>query len=79
MKIKQRVDISYHHVYTSYNGMELTDAEGNEVFVKMTDDNYLHLYDQLQYKVKRINKERQEAAEELLSQTQESEEWATTI
>jgi len=74
MKIKQRVDISYHHVYTSYNGMELTDAEGNEVFVKMTDDNYLHLYDQLQYKVKRINKERQEAAEELLSQTQESEE-----
>ena len=74
MKIKQRVDFTYHHVYTSYNGMELTDAEGNEVFVKMTDDNYLHLYDQLQYKVKRINKERQEAAEELLSQTQESEE-----
>ena len=74
MKIKQRVDISYHHVYTSYNGMELTDAEGNEVFVKMSDDNYLHLYDQLQYKVKRINKERQEAAEELLSQTQESED-----
>jgi len=32
------------------------------------------LYDQLQYKVKRINKERQEAAEELLSQTQESED-----
>jgi hypothetical protein len=74
MKIKQRVDFTYHHVYTSYNGMELTDAEGNEVFVKMTDDNYLHLYDQLQYKVKRINKERQEAAEELLSQTQESED-----
>jgi hypothetical protein len=74
MKIKQRVDISYHHVYTSYNGMELTDAEGNEVFVKMSDDNYLHLYDQLQYKVKRINKERQEAAEELLSQTQENAE-----
>ena len=74
MKIKQRVEMVYHHVYISYNGMELTDAEGNEVFVKMTDDNYLHLYDQLQYKVKRINKERQEAAEELLSQTQESEE-----
>ena len=74
MKIKQRVDTVYHHVYTSYNGMELTDAEGNEVFVKMTDDNYLHLYDQLEYKVKRIKKERQEAAEELLSQTQESEE-----
>ena len=74
MKIKQRVDFTYHHVYTSYNGVELTDAEGNEVFVKMTDDNYLHLYDQLQYKVKRINKERQEAAEELLSQTQESED-----
>lgn len=74
MKIKQRVDFTYHHVYTSYNGMELTDAEGNEVFVKMTDDNYLHLYDQLQYKVKRINKERQEAAEELLKQPQESED-----
>ena len=74
MKIKQRVDFTYHHVYTSYNGMELTDAEGNEVFVKMNDDNYLRLYDQLQYKVKRINKERQEAAEELLSQTQESED-----
>ena len=74
MKIKQRVDFTLPHVYTSYNGMELTDAEGNEVFVKMTDDNYLHLYDQLQYKVKRINKERQEAAEELLSQTQESED-----
>jgi len=74
MKIKQRVDTVYHHVYTSYNGMELTDAEGNEVFVKMTDDNYLHLYDQLEYKVKRIKKERQEAAEELLSQTQESED-----
>ena len=74
MKIKQRVDTVYHHVYTSYNGMELTDAEGNEVFVKMTDDNYLHLYDQLECKVKRIKKERQEAAEELLSQTQESED-----
>jgi len=73
MKIKQRVDFTYHHVYTSYNGMELTDAEGNEVFVKMNDDNYLHLYEQLQYKVKRINKDRQEAAEELLSQTQENE------
>lgn len=74
MKIKQRIETSYHYVYTSYNGMELTDAEGNEVFVKMTDDNYLHLYDQLQYKVKRINKERQEAAEELLKQPQESED-----
>jgi len=74
MKIKQRIETVYNHVYTSYNGMELTDAEGNEVFVKMNDDNYLHLHDQLQYKVNRINKERQEAAEELLSQTQESED-----
>ena len=73
MKIKQRIETSYHYVYTSYNGMELTDAEGNEVFVKMNDDNYLHLYDQLQYKVKRINKDRQEAAEELLSQSEESD------
>ena len=74
MKIKQRIETVYNHVYTSYNGMELTDSEGNEVFVKMNDDNYLHLHDQLQYKVNRINKERQEAAEELLSQTQESED-----
>ena len=74
MKIKQRIETVYNHVYTSYNGMELTDSEGNEVFVKMNDDNYLHLHDQLQYKVNRINKERQEAAEELLSQAQESED-----
>ena len=74
MKIKQRVEMVYHHVYISYNGMELTDAEGNEVFIKMTDDNVLHLHEQTEYKVKRINKERQEAAEELLSQTQESED-----
>jgi uncharacterized membrane-anchored protein len=74
MKIKQRVEMVYHHVYVSYNGIELTDAEGNEVFIKMTDDNHIHLHEQTEYKVKRINKERQEAAEELLSQTLESED-----
>jgi hypothetical protein len=40
----------------------------------MTDDNHIHLHEQTEYKVKRINKERQEAAEELLSQTLESED-----
>ena len=64
MKVKTTVEMKFHHAYTGWNNLELTDSDDNAVSIKMTDDDYLSFADTLQAKAERIRKERQNEAEE---------------
>ena len=73
MKVKQTVSTKFYTAYTGWNSLEFTDENGDEIQIKMTDDDYLNLSDTLQTKADRIRKERAEAAAELASQENDSE------
>ena len=62
MKVKQTVTIKFHSAYTGYNCLEFTDDNGDEVEVRMSDDNYLDLAGTIKKKAERTGKERAEAA-----------------
>ena len=64
MKVKTIVEFKFHHAYTGWNSLEITDSEENQVCVKMTDEDYLSLADTLQTKADRIRKERADEAAE---------------
>ena len=78
MKVKTIVELKFHHAYTGWNNLELTDSDDNAVSIKMTDEDYLSLSDTLQTKAERIRKERADEAAEAaraaaLKQEQENE------
>ena len=64
MQVKQTVTSKFHSAYTGWNSLEFTDDQGDEVSIKMTDDDYLSLADTRQTKAERIRKERQAEVEE---------------
>ena len=64
MKVKQTVTTKFYTAYTGWNSLEFTDEQGDEVSIRMTDDDYLSLADTLQTKADRIRKERAELAAE---------------
>lgn len=64
MKVKQTVTTKFHTAYCGWNTLDFTDENGDEVQIKMTDDEYLCLSDTLLTKANRIRKERQAEAEE---------------
>ncbi len=65
MQVKQTVNTKFYSCYTGWNSLEFTDENGDEVQIRMTDDDYLSLSDTLKTKADRIRKERAEAAAEL--------------
>jgi hypothetical protein len=65
MKIKQTVTTKFHAAYCSWNSLEFTDENGDEIQIRMTDEDYLSLSDTIKTKADRIRKERAEAAAEL--------------
>lgn len=77
MKVKTIVEFKFNQVYTGWNSLDFTDSDGNQVQIKMTDEDYLSLADTTAKKAERIRKERQEEAEEAaraaLAKEQESE------
>ena len=71
MKVKQSVTTKFYTAYTGWNSLEFTDEQGDEVSIRMTDDDYLSLADTLQAKAERIRKERAELAAEQQQHTVE--------
>ena len=71
MKIKQTVNTKFYSCYTGWNSLEFTDENGDEVQIRMTDEDYLSLSDTLKTKADRIRKERAEAAAELAKENDE--------
>ena len=65
MKVKQTVSTKFYSCYTGWNSLEFTDENGDEIQIRMTDEDYLSLSDTLKTKADRIRKERAEAAAEL--------------
>ena len=64
MKVKQTVTTKFHNAYTGWNSLEFTDEQGDEVSIRMTDDDYLSLAETIQAKAERIRKERADEAAE---------------
>ena len=64
MKVKTIVEFKFNQVYTGWNSLDFTDSDGNQVLIKMTDEDYLSLADTTAKKAERIRKELQEEAEE---------------
>ena len=72
MKVKQVVITSYNYAYCSYSGIEFTDAEGNEIAVAMSNDQYLDLEEKIVSKCNSIRKQREEEmAEKIAAQQNE--------
>ena len=65
MKVKQTVSTKFHQCYTGWNSLEFTVENGDEVQIRMTDEDYLNLADTIMTKANRIRKERAEAAAQL--------------
>ena len=64
MQVKQTVTAKFNTVYTGWNSLDFTDEQGDEIQIRMTDDDYLSLADTLQAKAERIRKERADEAAE---------------
>lgn len=65
MKVKQTVTTKFHNVYSGWNSLDFYDENGDEVQIRMTDDDYLSLSDTLLNKANRIRQERAEEAAKL--------------
>lgn len=63
MKIKQVVSVKFDSVYSSYGSLDITDADGGEVNIRLSDDQYIELHDSIGRKVKRILEDRAFEAE----------------
>lgn len=64
MQVKQTVTTKFYSAYAGWNSLEFTDEQGDEVNVKMTDEDYLSLAETLQGKAKSIRKQRAKFAAE---------------
>ena len=64
MQVKQVVTTKFNTAYTGWNTLEFTDEQGDEIHIRMTDDNYLDLELTLKSKADRIRKERADEAAE---------------
>ncbi len=72
MKVKQVVSTDYNYAYCSYSGIEFTDANGNEITVAMSNDQYLDLEEKIVSKCNSIRKQREEEmAEKIAAQQNE--------
>jgi len=58
MKIKQTVTIKFESAYSSYSSLEIMDTSGDEVHVRLSDDQYIELHESLSRKVERILEDR---------------------
>ena len=63
MKVKQVVSVKFDSAYSSYDSLDITDAEGDEVNIHLSDDQYLKLHESISRKVKRILEDRAAEAE----------------
>lgn len=74
MKIKQVVSTQFNTAYCNYNGIEFTDAEGNEISIRMTDDQLLEFAGMVNRKAERVKKEQLDAAREQLEKEEVADE-----
>ena len=64
MEIKQVVTIKASSIWCSYNGIEIIDANRNEVSILLEDSQWADFAQRINDKVKSIHKRRQEKLEE---------------
>lgn len=68
MKVKQIATVRYSAAYSGYNGLEITDVDGTEIHIKMTNDEWLDLEDRVKDKCNRIREKRQGDIDEIVEQ-----------
>ena len=73
MKIKQVITAVYHYSYCSYDGIEFTDANGNDIKIAMNDDQYLDFQYKINSKCEYILERRQEKLRKQMEELQEDE------
>jgi len=74
MKIKQVITTEFYTAYCSYSGVEFTDRDGNEVAVRMSDEQILEFAEMVNRKADRVKKEKLEAAREQLEKEEVADE-----
>ena len=74
MQIKQVVSTQFNTAYCNYNGIEFTDAEGNEISVRMSDEQFLEFAGLVNRKAYRITQEKLDAAREQLEKEEVADE-----
>jgi hypothetical protein len=74
MKVKQVVSVKFDGVYSSYGSLDITDADGDEVTIRLSDDQYIELYESIARKVTRIKEDRISELEKELEKKKEENE-----
>ncbi len=75
MRVKQVVSVKFDSVYSSYGSLDITDVDGGEVNIRVSDDQYIELYNSIGRKVNRILEDRaKESYAAELEQRQEATE-----
>ncbi len=59
MKVRQIVDVKFAGVYSGYCGLEITDTEGSEIKVSMTNDDWKALKRSVDDKIESIERDDQ--------------------
>jgi len=68
MKVKKSVEVDLSTAYAGWSGLEITDVDGTEVTIKMTQDEWLDLEDKVKSKCDGIREKRQEKLDEIVEQ-----------
>ena len=68
MKVKQTATVRYSSSYSGYGGLEITDVDGTEVHIKMTNDEWLDLEDRVKDRCNHIREKRQGDIDEIVEQ-----------
>ncbi len=73
MKVKQTVSVKFESAYVGYGSLDITDTEGDEIHLRLSDDQYIEFHESLSRKVKRILEDRAEEQRQLEQEANEVE------
>ena len=68
MKVKQTVEVRYSAAYAGWNGLEITDVDGTEIIMKLTDDQWLDLEGRVKDKCDNIREKRQDGIDKIVTE-----------
>lgn len=68
MKSIQQVEINAENIYVGWQGLEVTDSNGDEVRIKLSNEQYISLLDRISTKVKRIREDQREKLQKELEE-----------
>jgi hypothetical protein len=72
MKIKQTCEITAETIHCGWHGLSISDADGGEVEVNLTDTQWLELAEKMNHKADRIRNDHREKIQKELEELEDA-------